>query len=60
MIIETIETTNNGDGVSNGKSLPPGKLKIQQALLKLLEEKDFDEITTSDIAKSAQVTDGLI
>ena len=42
------------------KSPPPGRLKIQQAILSLLEQKDFSDITASDIAKSANVTEGLL
>ncbi len=49
------------DGTSaNSKSSPPGRLKIEHALLSLLEQKDFNDITASDIAKSANVTDGLL
>jgi AcrR family transcriptional regulator len=39
---------------------PPGKRKIIKALRTLLEDRDFNSITTSDIAKSAGVTEGLI
>ncbi len=45
---------------SIGKSSPPGRIKIQQALLSLLEHKDFNDITAADIAKSANVTEGLL
>lgn len=40
--------------------LPPGKIKIMQALSTLLKEKDFHSITTALIAKEAGVTEGLI
>jgi len=45
---------------NKSKAYPPGRVKIVQALRKLLEEKDFNAITTSEIAKCARVTEGLI
>ncbi len=42
------------------KVSPPGRLKIQQALLALVEYKEFNDITAADIAKSANVTEGLL
>ena len=39
---------------------PPGKIKILDALKKLLEEKDFNSITTAEIAKTARVNEALI
>ena len=42
------------------KPLPPGRIKIVEALKVLLEEKDFGAITTAEIAKTAGVTDALI
>ena len=42
------------------RAYPPGRIKIVQALRKLLEEKDFNSVTTSEIAKCAKVTEGLI
>lgn len=44
----------------NKKSLPPGKIKIIEALKKLLEEKEFGSITTAEIARTAGVTEALI
>jgi TetR/AcrR family fatty acid metabolism transcriptional regulator len=42
------------------KSFPPGRVKIADALRLLLEEKDFNGITTAEIARQAGVTDALI
>ena len=39
---------------------PPGKIKIMNALSELMREKDFNSITTADIAATAGVTEGLI
>lgn len=42
------------------KPLPPGRIKIVQALKFLLETKEFSAITTAEIARSAGVTEALI
>jgi len=42
------------------KPLPPGRIKIVQALKSLLEEKEFSAVTTAEIAKTAGVTEALI
>ena len=42
------------------KSLPPGRIKITQALKLLLERKEFSAVTTAEIAKQAGVTEALI
>ncbi len=42
------------------KRLPPGKVKIMEALKVLLEQKEFASITTSELAATAGVTEGLI
>jgi AcrR family transcriptional regulator len=42
------------------KPLPPGRIKIVEALKTLLEEKEFTAITTAEIAKYAGVTEALI
>jgi AcrR family transcriptional regulator len=42
------------------KPLPPGRIKIVQALKSQLETKDFGAITTAEIARSAGVTEALI
>ncbi len=39
---------------------PPGRTKIIAALKSLLEKKDFNTITTSEIARTAGVTEALI
>lgn len=45
---------------TNTKKIPPGRLKIARALKTLLSKKDFNSITTAEIAKTAGVTEGLI
>ena len=39
---------------------PPGKLKLIEALKFLLEKKDFNSITTAEIAKTAGTNEALI
>ena len=39
---------------------PPGRIKIITSFSRLMREKDFHSITTAQIAKNAQVTEGLI
>ncbi len=45
---------------SPNKPLPPGRVKITRALKSLLEKKEFNAITTAEIAKNAGVTEALI
>lgn len=45
---------------SRNKHMPPGRLKITQALKTLLEHKEFNGITTAEIARKAGVTEALI
>jgi AcrR family transcriptional regulator len=40
--------------------VPPGRIKIMQALKLLLERKEFVAVTTAEIAKQAGVTEALI
>ena len=42
------------------RNLPPGRIKIVQALISLLEQKEFNAVTTAEIAKKAGVTEALI
>jgi AcrR family transcriptional regulator len=42
------------------KPHPPGRTKIANSLISLLEQKDFGAITTAEIAKAAGVTEALI
>jgi hypothetical protein len=42
------------------KPLPPGRVKITQALKSLLENKEFSAITTAEISRKAGVTEALI
>jgi TetR/AcrR family transcriptional regulator, fatty acid metabolism regulator protein len=42
------------------KRLPPGKVKIMEALKVLLVQKEFTSITISELAAAAGVTEGLI
>jgi AcrR family transcriptional regulator len=45
---------------SETRSQPPGRIKIVQALISLLEQKEFNAVTTAEIAKKAGVTEALI
>ena len=42
------------------KPYPPGRIKIADAFIALLEQKEFSAITTAEIAKNAGVTEALI
>jgi TetR/AcrR family transcriptional regulator, fatty acid metabolism regulator protein len=42
------------------RRMPPGQLKIKKALVSLLTEKEFNAITTAEIARLAGVTEALI
>ncbi|MEW6264546.1 MAG: TetR/AcrR family transcriptional regulator [Thermodesulfobacteriota bacterium] len=57
-----VRTRNNHKlpALNNGRSFPPGRVKIVEALRKLLRTKDFSDITTVEIAKTAGVTEALI
>jgi AcrR family transcriptional regulator len=50
----------NLDNSPGAKNLPPGRIKIVQALISLLEQKEFNAVTTAEIAKKAGVTEALI
>lgn len=43
-----------------GKTNPPGRRKIIEALFELMKVKNFHRITTAEIARTAGVTEGLI
>lgn len=45
---------------TSARTGPPGKIKIMTAFSHLMETKDFQSITTAEIAGSAGVTEGLI
>jgi TetR/AcrR family fatty acid metabolism transcriptional regulator len=45
---------------SDNKGLPPGYIKITQALRTLLKEKEFEAITWAEIAEVGGVNQGLI
>ena len=55
-----LTTANNTAKISKDRPLPPGRIKIVQALKSLLEEKEFSAVTTAEIAKTAGVTEALI
>ncbi|MBA3009149.1 MAG: TetR/AcrR family transcriptional regulator [Proteobacteria bacterium] len=44
----------------NGKTNPPGRVKIMKSFSALMKKKDFHSITTAEIAGNAKVTEGLI
>ena len=56
MRLSIADTANN----LKARPLPPGRIKIAQALRSLLEEKEFSAITTAEIARTAGVTEALI
>ncbi|MGC8660567.1 MAG: TetR/AcrR family transcriptional regulator [Desulfomonilaceae bacterium] len=45
---------------SNGTPIPPGGIKIMQALRSLLQEKNFESITTAEISRLSGVNEALI
>jgi TetR/AcrR family fatty acid metabolism transcriptional regulator len=53
-------TANDSAKILKTKSVPPGRIKIMQALKLLLERKEFGAVTTAEIAKQAGVTEALI
>lgn len=46
--------------MAKDKKLPEGRVKLAKALVSLLEKKEFNAISTAEIAKHAGVTDALI
>ncbi len=42
------------------RQVPPGQIKIENALRALLEERDFNSITTAEIARTSGVNEALI
>jgi AcrR family transcriptional regulator len=53
-------SANDSAKISKTKPVPPGRIKIMQALKLLLERKEFGAVTTAEIAKQAGVTEALI
>jgi len=47
-------------GSARERPYPPGRIKIANAFISLLEQKEFSAITTAEIAKNAGVTEALI
>jgi AcrR family transcriptional regulator len=41
-------------------SSPPGRTRIMNSMVRLLGQKEFHRITTAEIARAAEVTEGLI
>lgn len=41
-------------------TMPPGRIRIAESLIALLEKKEFSAITTAEIARNAGVTEALI
>ena len=63
LMFRTMPTIHTIDPISpkeEAKPFPPGRIKIANALRHLLEQKEFNAITTSEIARSAGVTEALI
>ncbi|MFP4453651.1 MAG: helix-turn-helix domain-containing protein, partial [Desulfobacterales bacterium] len=42
------------------RQVPPGQIKIENALRTLLVQKDFNSITTAEIARTSGVNEALI
>ena len=59
MMLKNIKN-NHISVTADGKSYPPGRIKIAEALRDLLAQKEFNAITTAEIARSAGVTEALI
>ena len=56
-------TTKNDDKRAQhyaSRDAPPGKIKIANALLSLLEKKEFNAVTTAEIARVSGVNEALI
>lgn len=47
-------------GSTRERPYPPGRIKIANAFVSLLEQKEFSSITTAEIAKKAGITEALI
>jgi AcrR family transcriptional regulator len=45
---------------AEARSYPPGRVKLADALRLLLKDKEFDSITTAEIARTAGVNEALI
>ena len=54
------KNTRRPNGRAREKPYPPGRIKIANAFISLLEQKEFSAITTAEIAKKAGVTEALI
>jgi len=52
--------SNNENTSHRNASQPPGRMKLANALRILLNDKEFDAITTSEIARTAGVNEALI
>ena len=50
----------NAPEKANSRSYPPGRTKIAEAFKNLFMEKEFNAITTADIARTAGVNEALI
>lgn len=50
----------NTRGRPMGRSFPPGRVKISEAIKLLLVEKEFSAITTAEIARTSGVNEALI
>ena len=52
--------TSQPEGKARERPYPPGRIKIANAFISLLEQKEFSAITTAEIAKKAGITEALI
>lgn len=53
-------TSPNPPLASTNPSSPPGRTRIMNSMVRLLDKREFNRITTAEIARDAEVTEGLI
>ena len=46
--------------IPDNPSSPPGRTRIMNSMIRLLDVREFNRITTAEIAREAEVTEGLI
>lgn len=46
--------------IPDNPSSPPGRTQIMNSMIRLLDVREFNRITTAEIAREAEVTEGLI
>lgn len=56
----TSENVREKPGKTNSRPAPRGRVKTAEALISLLEEKEFNAITTAQISRRSGVNEALI